>query len=168
MLYEEKREEIRSGDVLAWTHTKWDSWYNIKVQLVRIFTQSEYCHVGIAWVIGGRVFVFEAVSSGVRAYPLSRSVPFYWMPTSRAWTKDAEEFALNELGAKYSTWQAIKAFLGILDKGADDVWQCAEYSQAILKRLGINLKGDATPSAMIKELQALNYPIYLVNQEVAD
>ena len=53
MKYINFRENIVSGDLLAWTHHGWNSWYNFQIQMVRAFTQSEYSHVGIAWCTGG-------------------------------------------------------------------------------------------------------------------
>ena len=70
--YSEYRDQIKSGDLLAWSHRGFRSWHDFKVQAVRLFTQSEYSHVGIAWVVGGRVFVIEAVEPRVRIFPLSK------------------------------------------------------------------------------------------------
>jgi hypothetical protein len=63
MKYEAAREKVKSGDLLAWSHRGWRSWYDIQIQLVRFFTQSEYSHVGIAWVVGGRVHI-PAIKAG--------------------------------------------------------------------------------------------------------
>jgi len=60
MKYSEVRDTIKSGDLLAWSHRGWRTWYDIKIQAVRFFTQSEFSHVGVAWAVGGRVFVLEA------------------------------------------------------------------------------------------------------------
>lgn len=163
MNYSEVREKIKSGDVFAWTHKGWGSWYDIKIQIVRLFTQSEYSHVGVAVCWAQRVFILEAVASGVRLHPLSKEVPFYWIPTESKWEYDVESFAISQLGNEYSTWQAILAFLGKLHSGADTTWQCAEYTQAILKRLGLELPGNATPTAVVSNLQEMGYPVYLVN-----
>ena len=79
--YANIRQHIKSGDLLAWSHRApwWASLRDCKIALVRLFTRSEYCHVGIAWVLGGRVFVIEAVKPEVRIYPLSKLAPFYWV-----------------------------------------------------------------------------------------
>lgn len=46
--YAESRDSIRTGDLLAWSHRGIKSFYDFKVWLVRLFTQSEYTHVGVA------------------------------------------------------------------------------------------------------------------------
>lgn len=162
MNYVEARAAIRSGDVLAWTHRGWRSWYDFKVQMVRVFTQSEYCHVGVAWVVAGRVFILEAVSAGIRLFPLSRELPFYWIPTSADWTEKAEEYALDQLGDPYSQWLAVQSFFGREDKDDEGTWQCAKYTKAVLQRIGITLPGRATPSCVVRDLQALGHPVFLV------
>lgn len=148
MRYLEARPQIRSGDLLAWSHRSWASWYDLQVQAVRFFTQSEYCHVGVAWVIGGRVFVIEAVTPQVRIYPLAKLLPFYWMPLHMPWTEQAEEFALMQVGHQYSKWQAIKAYFGYVD--TDNLWQCAALTNAILRVNQVKLRvASETPSKLV-------------------
>lgn len=36
MKYKEIRPLIKSGDILAWSHRGWKSWYDIKIQFVRM------------------------------------------------------------------------------------------------------------------------------------
>jgi len=151
----EAREHIRSGDILAWGHDRWGSFYDLKIQLVRMFTRSEYCHVGVAWVIAGRVFVLEAVSAGVRIFPLSRLLPFYWVPLRAAWEDEVEAWALRQVGEPYSQWQAVLAGLGLLKPGADSIWQCAEYAAEVARRAGVNLGVDVTPTAVVRAAQRL-------------
>src|SRR3990167_457790 len=98
MKYAEVREHLKSGDLLAWSHRGWGSWYDFQIQMVRMFTRSEYCHVGIAWVVSERVFVLEAVSTGVRIFPLSRELPFYWVPLRSAWEDEVDAWALKQVG----------------------------------------------------------------------
>jgi hypothetical protein len=140
--YADARSKIKSGDVLAWSHLGWGSWYAIQIQLVRIFTRSEYSHVGIAWCVGERVFVLEAVTAGVRIFPLSKSLPFFLLPWRRL-TDDQLVFALDKIAQRYSKIEAIKAFFGVNDK-TDLEWQCAEYVASVL-----GLPCEATPSAVV-------------------
>ena len=119
MRYAAARRRIRSGDLLAWSHRGWGSWYDLQIQAVRMFTRSEYCHVGLAWNVGGRMFVLEAVSAGVRIFPLSRLMPCYWLPLAAAWDGTVEEIALAHVGERYSKWQAVLAGLGMLRQGED-------------------------------------------------
>ena len=110
MKYLDFRENIVSGDLLAWSHHSWNSWYNFQVQMVRAFTQSEYSHVGIAWCTGGRVFVIEAVVPYVRIYPLSKCENFYYIRINKELSNKAEEFALSQIGEPYSKRMAIQSF----------------------------------------------------------
>lgn len=164
MRYDEARDEIRSGDLLAWSHRGWGSWYDFQIQAVRIFTQSEYSHVGIAWVIAGRVFVLEAVGGGVRIMPLSALLPCYWLRLGATWTPAAEAAALGEVGKPYSKLQAIAAFLGRLRAGADGKWQCAEYGWWVLQKLGIDLGETYTPARMVLAAQERGAPLMYLQE----
>ena len=161
--YETIRSKIKSGDALAWTHKGWKTWYDFQIQMVRAFSQSEYCHVGVAWVIGKRVFILESVGTGIRIYPLSLELPFYWIPIKKYWTKDIEEFALSKMGAKYSKWEGIQALFGKLKNGDDNEWECAEFALALLSR-GNVISNDvkAVPTNVVKALQSEGYPTYLI------
>lgn len=164
MNYAAARPKIRSGDLLAWSHERWGSWYDFKVQMVRMFTRSEYCHVGLAWVIGGRVFALEAVQPMVRTFPLRKLAPFYWIPLGARWAAATEEFALERVGDPYSEAQAVLAGLGRLKIGADRIQQCAEYVLAVLHTdgVGLDLRTRATPSGVVRAAQALDKALYFV------
>lgn len=149
--YQEIRSKIKSGDVLAWSHRGWSSWHDIKVQIVRMFTRSEYSHVGVAWVIGERVFVIEAVMPLVRIYPLSKLGDFYHLGMEADWSHKAEEYALSHVGDEYSQLQAIKAYFTSL--GKDNTSECAALVIAIMARCGIQLDCKAVPSDVILEIQ---------------
>lgn len=161
MEYSEVRPQIRSGDILAFTHRKWGSWRDIKVQLVRFFTQSEYSHLATAWVIGGRVFVIEAVTPLVRIYPLSKLGNFFWIPTGVTWKDKTEELALSYVGNKYSQIQAVQSFFE--DPPEDDLWECAELVKALAKSDGLVLQSSPTPANLVRELQALGKSLNFVH-----
>ena len=159
MKYADARKEIKSGDVLAWTHNGIKSWADFEVFFVRLFQRSEYSHVGVAWVIGGRVFVLEAVGSGVRIFPLSMALHFYWIPIG-VWSDVMETFAMAQVGASYSKWEAIRGFFGATRK--DDKWQCAEYTRMILEFGGIELECDTTPSGVVEALLNKDFSLKVV------
>jgi hypothetical protein len=141
--YSAARADIKSGDLLVWSHRGWNSLYDAKVQAVRFFTKSEYSHVGVAWVVGGRVLVIEAVIPKVRIYPLSRLGSFYHVPGFIQWTPETEEKALGFVGADYSQLEAVAAFFGIsLEK---DKQQCAKLVTTLACGFPLNL----TPSAVV-------------------
>lgn len=166
MNYEEARSQIRSGDLIALSHEEFDSWYDLQVQGVRFFTESEFSHVAIAWVIGGPVFVIESVVPDIRIVPLSnmsREKGFYWIPTSSPMTDAELEFALSKVGkGKYSKWQAILAQFRRLKIGADNLWECAEFVIAARAKSGVNLGDKATPSAVVRAAQNSGAPVYYV------
>lgn len=158
MKYDLARLTIKSGDVLAWTHKKWNSLYDLQVQAVRLFTQSEYCHVGVAWVVSGRVFVIEAVTPKVRIYPLSKLLPFYLIRTKPYWNDIVEERALSRVGDSYSKKQAILAFLNKIKNSEDSLWECAEQTIDILSAgMILPLQTQATPSNVVQKLLELDY-----------
>ena len=130
MKYADTRSKIRSGDVLFWSHKPMRSWYDLQIQLIRFFTRSEWSHTAVAWVIGERVFVLEAVSQGVRIYPLSQTEDFMWV--SRGIFSDTQEkFALAHVGEPYSKWDAIRSFFGA-SNDKDSQWFCSEYVCSVL------------------------------------
>lgn len=149
MKYIQARPLIRSGDILAFSHGNWKTWSGIKTNMVRIFTRSTYSHVGIAWVVGSRVFVLEAVKPRLRIFPLSQSGDFYLIGTGVSWSFGTEEYALAKVGTLYSELAAMRAFFDPLEEG--NVEQCAAYVREVLKYEGLNLGTRSTPDAVVAE-----------------
>ena len=164
MKYEDIRHEIKSLDVLGYSESgPWNSWRNIQLNLVKMGTMSEYNHVGLAYVIGGRVFVIEAVVPYIRIYPLSRELPFFWIPTPYKLDDSAEEKLLEKVGLPYSKWEAIKA-LFTTETDSDKVWECAKLVNKVLVQYDKNFELlHDTPSDTIRYLtQELEFPITYV------
>lgn len=154
MKYSEARPKIKSGDVLAWTYKKWGTWYDFQVQMVRCFTQSEYTHVGVAKVEDdGRVYVLESVNSGIRKYPLSEDIPFFWLPVDVKWNLSVEEVAMSKMGQPYSKWDGIVSLFHKIKPGYDNRWECAEYVSFILQSAGITIDCRNVPSSVVEWLQ---------------
>lgn len=154
MRYEDARATIKSGDLIAQSHraSMFSSWYDFKIGIVRMMCKSEYSHVAIAWTVADRVFVLEAVSGGVRIFPMSRIGEFYLMPLNLFFDEETEIYALAQVGAPYSQWEAIKAFFGPVD-GKNNAWECAEYVHLVLKFAGVDLGQVATPTAVVRAAQ---------------
>lgn len=161
MHYQDMRPQIKSGDVIAFSHGSWTSYSGILTNIVRIFTRSTYSHVGVAWVVSNRVFVFEAVKPLTRLYPLSLMGDFYWAPTNADWNEKAETFAVENMGVPYSNLACIQAFSSELEK--DNVKECAAYTKAILGRAGVYTGKLARPDFVIQELQNQGKPVYFIN-----
>jgi len=118
--YEANRGAIKSGDLIAFQSNSWLG------KIVRAWTGSSYSHIGVAWVVSGRVFVLEAMDGiGVRIMPLSNRLPFYVIKSGVKWTKDREKFALSKVGQPYSYLDAIRGGFGLYPSG--NGWQCVEY-----------------------------------------
>lgn len=166
MEYQDVRPKIKSGDVLAWTHRKWGTWYDFQVQLVRFFTQSEYSHIGIAYVVADRVFILESVGSGIRTQPLSLELPFYWLPTDLDWTEDILKSAMSKMGQRYSKWDGIVSLWRRIKPGKDNRWECAEYASFILQNAGINIHCRNVPGEVVYWLQSnMSVPVYMVKSD---
>jgi hypothetical protein len=133
MNYLSARPAIKSGDVMAWGHRRMKSWYDLKIMLVRLFTMSEYTHVGLAIVMGGRVWVLEAVTPKVRLVPLSNLLPCYHIAGSGI-SEDQIELGLAWIGREeieYSEMEAVRSLFGLNDRTNGKI-QCAEFVNIIL------------------------------------
>lgn len=149
MSYADFRPKIKSGDILAWSHRGWGSLYDFKIQMVRVFTRSEFSHVGVAWVVGNRVFVIEAVEPRARIYPLSKLESFYHLGMDAPWTAETEEHALSLVGTEYKQLEAIRMFFK--DREPGNASECAALVLEVLEKDGFNLGKRATPDAVVKE-----------------
>lgn len=149
MLYSQARPLIKSGDLLAFSHVGWGSWHDFKIQMIRVFQRTEYSHVGVAWVVGGRVFILEAVMPLVRIYPLSKLGKFFWLPTNANWSPDVEEYALSIVGDEYSQLEAVESPFTTPKK--DNLWECAEFAHDVLTMAGVDFQNvSRTPCDIVR------------------
>jgi len=146
-LYTRAREHIRGGDLLAWSHRGLDSWYDFKVQLVRMVTRSEYSHVAMAFPCGNRLLVLEAVIPRVRIYPLSMLLPCEWFPLNLDWTRENEDIALGTVGQGYSQLQAVIGYFRKAKGPPDKLWSCAEH---FIITGSNHFECEETPSAVVQ------------------
>lgn len=169
--YDSVRAAVRSGDIIATTHTSWRSLYDIQIQLVRFFTQSEYSHVGVALVEGDDIYVFESVIPTVRKLRLSALAEqgFYWVPLGTvkpASIAEIESMYAMHGKARYSRWEAVRAFFKNISIGKNRYWECAEavIFWRWLSQVSLGLR--ATPAAVVKAAQVkYGLPIYFVKKE---
>jgi len=148
MKYAEARAQIRTGDLLFFSHGGWKNWHDIQVSLVRMGTMSEYSHVGVAWAVNARVFIIHATGRGVCIEPLSMQGEFTWCPMAAEFSEDVMEKVFTCIGEKYSKWQAILGFFDKLTPGADAKWQCAEWAEWVYEQSGVVLGTKITPSGL--------------------
>lgn len=151
---------IRSGDLIAQGHGDWGSWSGFKTNMVRLFTRSSFSHVGIAWVVGGRVFLLEAVMPKVRIFPLSLAGDFYLLPMQAPWRGETEEFALSQIGVDYSQTDAMRAFFEPLEAGK--VNECAAYVREVFALDGIDLGAMSRPDTVVQAALGLGATISYV------
>jgi hypothetical protein len=149
MQYSVARSKIKSGDLIAFSHGSWKSWSDIKTNMIRIFTRSAFSHVGIAWVVGGRVLILEAVMPKIRIYPLSLLGDFYHLPQKAKWKKETEEYALSKIGTDYSQYVAVSAFFSPVED--ENVQQCCAYAIEVMEREGIDLGPMARPDTVVQK-----------------
>ena len=124
--YDDLKHEIKSGDLLAYRGSGFLS------RLVKAWTNSDWSHVGIAWVFKGNVFILEAQEgSGVGIRALSHVLPMDWIPTHAVWSEAMENEIMGKLGKKYSYQDAIMVGLGF-KPGRDDT-VCSLFASAVLR-----------------------------------
>jgi len=164
--YKVVRDDIKSGDLLAWSKSPTDKVIsNIFLSIVKFFTKSNYGHVGIAWRMGGRLLVVEAVIPFIHVYPVSKRESFYWIPTNIPWTPSYIKHLLKYLGTSYSIIDCIRAYLGDTDP-SNNRWQCAELCNDYYKNIGINLGKADTPVEIVEAMLKKNgNEIYLIKTE---
>lgn len=163
MNYKDIRSQIKTGDVIAWGPKNSNTLSGLAGHIVRIGTRSEYSHIGIAFVIGERVLVLESMRAGVRLFPLSLDIPFYWIPVYKYWNDGLTEAAFSKFGQKYSIWDGVKSIFQKITPGADNRWECAEFVQWLLQLGKHDISVKNLPTDIIKWLQEnKSSPVYFV------
>jgi hypothetical protein len=153
MLYSDIRPKIKTGDALFFSGGNWRSIYGIQVMLVRMFKPSKWSHVGMAWVANDRVFIMESVGTGIRLFPLSREIPFGWVPKPEQLSQTALEWAFAHIGVKYPPkWKMAlnKAFGMHVD--LDGHMDCSDFFTGILAQDRIYFNCAADPTTLCDEV----------------
>lgn len=136
--------DIRSGDLIAWT--KSNGFFN---NIIRLFTLSEYTHVGIAVVEDDGVYVVEAIRPRTAKSRLDVKVPFYHIPMGVDFSTDDYNLLHEYIGKRYSTLQAALSWINVhID---DDKWYCTELAYDFYSKLGLHFNKKLTPTKFIKQ-----------------
>ena len=161
-IYSQARFNIESGDLIVWSNDNVKGFKAIMSHLIRFGTRSEYNHVGIACWMEDTLYVLEAKKPVVRLIPLPEDESIYHIPLGIEWKSCYTQRLLDYEGSKYSTGDAVKAFLKMkLDD--DSRFQCAELVTDFYNNLGMNLENTDTPSLLVKEImKKRNVPIYFI------
>lgn len=157
---------IQTGDLLAWSRDPYSTATDVVLQLIEKITRSDYGHVGIAWRfhdgLDDELFVVEATMPKIRIARLTSNQPFYCVPMNVNWDEKSKSFLMSKIGYPYGFLDAIRGGLGIRVKH-DMKWQCAELAHAFYEVLGIVLKDDYRPGALVKNaMQIRGSDIYRV------
>ena len=136
---------IKSGDLIAWTRI--DSFY---LKVVRLFTFSEYTHVGVALVEpDGTIYVVEANRPRVEKNKLDKRLPIYHIPMNVKVDKKAIKLLDSYIGKEYSVVQAALSYINIYID--DEKWYCTELAYDFYKEQGFDFKKRLTPTKFIKQ-----------------
>jgi hypothetical protein len=146
--YKDYRKTIRSGDLLVWTKRSNTVISKMVVFIIRLFTMSEYSHVGVAWHIGERLYVLEAIHPKVAATLLSTYNEFYHVPMNLEWKSEYDLYLLDKVGSNYSVIDAIRGYFGLVNK-KNNQWQCAELVTSFYKYAGLHIGNPYTPSDLV-------------------
>lgn len=152
-LYSQIREQIKPGDVLALHDEFVPTYYGLKIAAVQLLT-GPYCHVGLLWPMGGRLWCLESVIPKIRMSPLSNvaSQGFFWLPLDRPMSAEEIEFALSHVSiGEYSQHEAIKAGAGLLteEDAANGKWECAKYTVLARAKSGVDLGPRWVPTDVV-------------------
>lgn len=112
--YSEVKDKIRTGDLIAFTTTKYNSFLTFILFLYQRLLGATYTHVGIIVRTGNSTFVVEAVPPLVRIYPVENLSSFYWIDaTVSAPNAKQLEFLMKRVGTPYSILDMFKGTIGM-------------------------------------------------------
>lgn len=135
---------VKNGDLLFWRGKGFFAW------VIRLFTRSQYCHVGVAYYVAGILCVVEAkAKSGVRLVDItSENMPdaYISLPYYFRFGRDSELECLTYLGEPYGWVDALRAGLGLRDtsKGVE----CAEFAASVMRTMGMLMPTVKTPESV--------------------
>lgn len=147
---------IKSGDLVTWKGRK--GFIN---NIIRLFTLSEYTHVGIAVVEDDDIYVVEAVSPCIRKIKLSGRTPFQVIPMNVNYDITLDNFLNSIIGRRYSMIQAILSFFNIYID--DDNWYCTELGYEFYSRVGVKFDKNLTPTRFIRQAMVYSGISYYID-----
>ena len=154
-IYADYKEYIKTGDLLVWGADKTASLVERVISyFIRLFTVSNFSHVGVALVLSTRLFVVEAKRTGVVITPLSDRDVFYHIPMNVPAEVQLEDFLISKVGCKYSFTGLFRGFFLNDADVTDDSYQCAELVNEVYKKCGIDLGGAYTPRKIVDTVMA--------------
>lgn len=169
LLYSKTREELRTGDLLAWKIVKIKSLVDLVLYLYQKILGAKYSHTGTVIRFGDRIFLMEASPPFVRIYPLSMLESFYLIKTNLNVENEVDinnhyyNSLLKHSGKAYSLTDMVR---GIFDmKPNDDTLYCSELCLKFYRDIGYTTSEIAgiTPDTIIEEIVKLsgNQPVFV-------
>ena len=143
------RENIKTGDLLAWEVTSVDSPTSALLKIYQKIFSVKFSHVGLAVRIGGRVFVAEATLPYVRLFPLSLKENFYYLGCNIQFQENHIDLLLKDMGKPYSLFDLVKATLNL--SFSDKDFYCSEYAADFYKSIGFltTIDDGITPQKLV-------------------
>ena len=146
------RNDLKNGDLLVWrTPPKRKSFLNY-INVVRLFTLSDFGHVSTVWIRDGGFYHIEAVMPKVRLAPIDFTGEVYVIPMDLKITeKEMDDYFKDKIGLKYSLIDASCGLFGLTLK-AEDRWQCAELCLKFYRYFKLVINDSFTPSRLVRKL----------------
>lgn len=151
VLYSKMRNEIKTGDLIAYDTEEIDSFFGFVLYLYQKILKAKYTHVGIAVCMGGRVFIVEATPPEVRLVPLAMCGNFYHIKTDMPATEQSMMTVLfSHLGKKYSLFDLVKSKIGFANNTSD--LYCSELAGDFYNTFGYitDRKVGTTPDSIVE------------------
>lgn len=149
VLYSEIRDEIETGDLLAWRIKHVGSFTDLILLLYQKILKARFSHVGIAVKIGNRYFLLDATPPVVRLIPISMTGDFYLIKTNLKVKPRQVDLLLEHIGKKYDLIDLVRGVFGI--KKNKDNFYCSELANYFYKKIGFVSEIDTglTPDCLI-------------------
>lgn len=155
LLYSKVRNEIKTGDLLAWEITTFSEKSNLFLFLYQKIFRVKYSHVGVALKIGGRLFVAEAVPPRVRLFPLSLKDNFYYIPCHLKSNFKYQDYLLKDMGKPYSLFDLIRSIFNFSFNPKN--FYCSEYCANFYNAIGLlpNKEAGRFPHTLVKTISEI-------------
>jgi uncharacterized protein YycO len=133
--YSQIRKDIQTGDLLAWRTNSIGGASDALLSLYQKIFKAEFSHVGMAVVLGSRVFVVEAIPPVVRIYPLSLKRDFHLIKCNVEQKDSYIDFLFKWVGDDYSLLDLAKTCLGF--STSTQSFYCSELAADFYKYVGL-------------------------------
>ena len=134
--YSDIRDSLRTGDLVSWKAGKVNSFFTAVLKIYQKILKPKSVHVGIVFVIGGRIFVVEARPPAIRIYPLSQMEDFYLIQTNIPDEKANVDFLLQEVGVEYGILDLVRGLL-FADGKNNKQQYCSELGSLYYEVVGL-------------------------------